>query len=363
MQKKPIPKVFVGMSGGVDSSVSAALLKEAGYDVTGVFIKAWHPDFLPCDWRADRLDAMRVCAKLSIPFFTLDLEEAYKKEVVDYMIREYREGKTPNPDVMCNKYIKFGHFFTWAMEKGADFVATGHYATLEQRNGVSYLAASADTDKDQTYFLWTLSQQILSRTLFPVGGMKKDDVRKEAKRFGLPNATKKDSQGLCFLGKIDMKEFLASYIPEHRGDVLNTHGKIIGYHNGAAFLTIGERHGFTISTKTASDVPLYVVYKDIKHNTITVGTRAEIAPTQNTIFLESLHSSSGQPFVDDTPMLVRTRYRQQLQPCTIHYIDHDYNKPTLTIKSSKENLSPGQSAVFYNLKGDICLGGAIIKKV
>ncbi len=186
-------RAYVGMSGGVDSSVSAALLKEQGYDVTGVFIKVWQPEFFECTWRADRLDAMRVCAKLNIPFITLNLEAEYKKEVVDYMIEEYKKGKTPNPDVMCNKYVKFGGFFDWAMKQGADFVATGHYArNLEARPLSKYkLLAGEDKNKDQTYFLWTLTQKQLSKILFPIGEIEKPEVRKLGKKIWFEHGCKK----------------------------------------------------------------------------------------------------------------------------------------------------------------------------
>lgn len=201
--QKPLgKKLFVGMSGGVDSSVSAALLKEAGYHVTGVFLKVWQPDFLPCNWKEERLDAMRVAAVLDIPFVTIDLEKEYKEEVVDYMIAEYRRGRTPNPDVMCNKEIKFGAFLKKALAMGADAVATGHYAQnmfnpAAGTVGLWEMRESADTDKDQTYFLWTLTQERLSKILFPIGHLTKPEVRKLAQKFGLPTAEKKDSQGLC----------------------------------------------------------------------------------------------------------------------------------------------------------------------
>src|SRR3990167_4048684 len=195
--------VYIGLSGGVDSSVSAALLKKQGYDVTGVFIKVWQPNWITCTWKEDRLDAMRVCAKLEIPFLTLDLEKEYKRDVVDYMIREYKAGRTPNPDVMCNRYIKFGAFFNWARKYGADYIATGHYAQVFKKVTGYRLQVSRDFEKDQTYFLWTLTQRELSQTLFPVGRITKPEVRKLAKKFGLPTADKKDSQGLCFIGKVD----------------------------------------------------------------------------------------------------------------------------------------------------------------
>ncbi|MDO8591094.1 MAG: tRNA 2-thiouridine(34) synthase MnmA, partial [bacterium] len=235
-----LSKVYVGLSGGVDSSVSAALLKKQGFDVTGVFIKVWQPDFIECTWKEDRLDAMRVCAKLDIPFIELNLEKEYKKEVADYMIAEYKAGKTPNPDVMCNKQIKFGAFYNFARNQGADYIATGHYARIVKRktynakrknekikssshplHATCYtLHVASDANKDQSYFLWNIKQEQLPHILFPVGGMLKPEVRRLAKRFGLITADKKDSQGLCFLGKIDMKEFLKNYIKLKPGNVL-----------------------------------------------------------------------------------------------------------------------------------------------
>ncbi|MFC1802234.1 tRNA 2-thiouridine(34) synthase MnmA, partial [Patescibacteria group bacterium] len=248
--KNKSKKVFVGMSGGVDSSVSAVLLKKQGYNVVGCFIKTWHPDFLPCTWKEDRLDAMRVCAFLEIPFIDIDLEKEYKEEVFQYMVSEYREGRTPNPDVMCNKKIKFGGFFKKAMSLGADFVATGHYARNVLRGGKQNLMKGVDNNKDQTYFLWTLTQEKLEKIIFPIGHLEKKEVRKLAKKFNLPTAEKKESQGLCFVGKIEMKDFLKRFLEEKKGDVLNEKGEVVGWHEGAQYYTIGQRHGFIITKKT-----------------------------------------------------------------------------------------------------------------
>ena len=385
-------KVFVGLSGGVDSSVSAALLKKTGYEVTGVFIKGWHPDWGPCGWQEDRLDAMRVCAHLGIPFRDLDLSREYKKEVVDYMVREYRAGRTPNPDVMCNRYIKFGAFFNWARKYGADYIATGHYAQKKLSASSFQLLASKDKNKDQTYFLWTLTQRELSRTIFPVGGMTKPEVRKLAKKFGLPTADKKDSQGLCFVGKVDLPDFLSHFMKPKRGDVLDENDKKIGWHDGAFFLTIGQRHGFTITKKTPNDSPYYIVAKDIKKNTISVSyTLNPEMSFSGKLFADqplphlakSLPSTTFRGVLDkvvlrDVNWLVgkapdftktyfaRFRYRQPLQEikiksCSSRTATSLWQSDCLQIKFQKPQtaIAPGQSLVIYTKLGE-CLGGGII---
>ena len=358
--------VFVGLSGGVDSSVSAALLKDAGYDVTGVFIKAWHPDFLPCTWQDEKRDAMRVCAALDIPFMLCDAEEAYKKDVVDYMIAEYKKGRTPNPDVMCNKYVKFGVFFDFAMAHGADFVATGHYAQTNAKvgNAGSSLVISTDTEKDQTYFLWTLTQDHIAKTLFPVGHLKKPQVRKLAEKYNLHTFEKKDSQGLCFMGKVDLKEFLAHYIPGKKGKVIDEKGKAIGSHDGAVFYTIGERHGFGIDakTKTSKDAPYYIVAKDLRKNTLTVSHdkpednadfgRKEITLEQCNFTAEIM---TGEKYG------IRLRYRQELQEGIFTNIERAKDG-SITAALQFQDLQqavPGQSCVVYD--GNLCLGGGIVR--
>ncbi|OGI63899.1 tRNA 2-thiouridine(34) synthase MnmA [Candidatus Nomurabacteria bacterium RIFCSPLOWO2_01_FULL_41_21] len=276
--------VFIGLSGGVDSAVSATLLKKQGFEVVGVFMRTWHPDFLPCNEEEERLDAMRVATHLNIPFLTFDFEKVYKKEVADYMIAEYKAGRTPNPDVMCNKEVKFGAFLKKALSMGADYVATGHYARIDERleikvkqknkklkSKIFNLKSGLDPAKDQSYFLWTLNQKQLSKILFPIGHLKKRDVRVLAKKYKLPVAEKKDSQGICFLGEVDLKEFLKHYIKEKKGKVLLTETKeIVGHHMGVVFSTLGERRGFTITKKTPNDKPYYVIGKDIKKNILYV---------------------------------------------------------------------------------------------
>ena len=350
--------VFVGLSGGVDSSVTAALLKDAGYDVVGVFIRTWQPDFIQCNFKDDRLDAMRVAAHLGIPFLECDAEDAYKKAVADYMIAEYKAGRTPNPDVMCNREIKFGVFWEFAKARGADFIATGHYAqinrAIEQKsNEATYsLMKAVDPAKDQAYFLYRLTNEDLAHVLFPLGGMKKDKVRALAQMYGLPTARKKDSQGICMLGDLDLKDFLSHYIPQTRGDVLSEDGEVVGYHDGAVFLTLGERHGFTITKKTPHDERYYIVGKDIEKNTITVSnTVASVAAISATKEV-SLHKLSwvNTPPEEAKNYAVQIRYHGDLLPCTFSNGVAIFAEPVLVAR--------GQSIVFYDK--DICLGGGIV---
>jgi tRNA-specific 2-thiouridylase len=353
-------KVFVGLSGGVDSAVSAALLQRAGYDITGVFIKTWQPDWMECSWREDRLDAMRVAAHLDIPFVTLDLIDEYKKGVVDYMVAEYKAGRTPNPDVMCNREVKFGGFFMWAMGQGADFVATGHYAQVVEKEihgkKVFELHAGDDLNKDQSYFLWTLTQKELSKTLFPVGTIEKPEVRRLAKKFRLPNAIKKDSQGLCFIGKIDFEDFLAHFIEKKPGKVLLASGEEVGIHEGAIFLTLGERHGFTITKRTPFDKPLYIVSKDVNKNTITVSEVKPETKNGDTVILEKTNWTAGTPQKGES-LSVRTRYRQTLFTCVVQSVEQ-HNVVIRVTENSSDIATPGQSAVLY--RGTLCLGGGVV---
>lgn len=351
MEEKSKKTVYVGVSGGVDSSVSLALLKKDGYDVVGCFIKTWQPDFIECTWKEERRDAMRVCAMLDVPFLTIDAEREYKDLVGEYFIEEYRAGRTPNPDVMCNKEIKFGVFLKYALAHGADYVATGHYAQVINKEGVYKLLMGADEAKDQSYFLWTLTEAQLKKILFPVGHLPKTEVRRIAEKFGLITAEKKDSQGVCFLGPIDMKEFLAHYIPKKTGDVLNTEGKKIGSHDGALFFTLGERHGFTITEKGTEDKRLYVVSRDLDKNTITVSakTRGSTSSLKQELKLREVNwhmqPERGKKYA------ARIRYQQPLQTCTVE-------SNTILFEEPQEAASAGQSVVVY--EGDIVLGGGII---
>ena len=360
--KKSKGKVYLGMSGGVDSSVSAALLQKEGYEVIGVFMKVWQPDFLPCTWREERLDAMRVSAHLGIPLLTWDFEKEYKEGVADYMIAEYKAGRTPNPDVMCNREVKFGAFFRRAIAECADFVATGHYARVvqSQRSKVKSefrMLKGVDDAKDQSYFLWTLRQEQLSKTFFPIGGFKKPQVRVLAKKFALPVAEKKDSQGLCFVGKLDMKDFLAHFIEEKEGSVLNEKGEIIGSHRGAYYYTLGERHGFTVTKKGTDDAPLYVVSKDFESNTITV---APLVKNALQCASQELHASQASFCVGgvlDTAKkyTAQVRYHGEQYKCKITAL----TESSFSLHLEKPAVfDAGQSVVLYN--GNECLGGGVI---
>jgi tRNA-specific 2-thiouridylase len=376
--------VFVGLSGGVDSAVSAALLQKEDYEVVGVFIKTWHPDFLECNEEGERRDAMRVAAYLDIPFLTFDLADVYKKEVGDYMISEYKKGRTPNPDVMCNKEVKFGAFLKKALAMGADYVATGHYATLrrDSKNSPLYPQAGSDTDlfllhllrgkdptKDQSYFLWTLRQEQLSKILFPVGDLKKSEVRKLAKKFGLPVAEKKDSQGICFLGTVDLKQFLKHYIKEKKGKALNEKGEVIGTHSGVVFFTLGERHGFTITKKSSNDGAHYIVGKNVKKNILIVSQermgnfsggrfRPQGGGKPNnfpfSLLLENTNWISKVP-EENRNHTAQIRYHGEFLPCKIKVTGKTkaeviFKKPTI--------VASGQSCVLYDK--DVCLGGGVV---
>lgn len=355
MQTPTNKTVFVGLSGGVDSSVAALRLLKEGYIVIGVFIKVWHPAFLECNWEQERLDAMRVAAKLGIPFMTCDAQKAYKDDVADYFIDEYKQGRTPNPDVMCNQYVKFGAFLKFAILHNADYIATGHYAQRIQTPKGYQLFRGVDTLKDQSYFLWTLTQDQLSKTLLPIGASEKKVIRNEAHKAGLITATKKDSQGICFLGQVDIPEFLSHYITLKDGNVLTTDGHVIGNHKGAFVYTTGQRHGFTINAENPESKPYYVVARDIKSNTITVATKKPVQEEKSNVTLTALNYIAWEPIVGAT-IEIQTRYRQKPTLCTIDEIAENFLK--LAYIETGEQISRGQSCVLYN--GMQCCGGGII---
>ncbi|MEK7659137.1 MAG: tRNA 2-thiouridine(34) synthase MnmA [Patescibacteria group bacterium] len=360
MSKKNEKKtIFVAMSGGVDSSVAAALMKKQGYNVTGVFMRPWQPisqgrtldelndstlDY--CLWRQDREDALRVAAKLDIPLLTWDFSKEYRKYVADYMIRGYQRGITPNPDVMCNKFIKFGVFLDKALELGADYIATGHYV----RKVNNKLFKARDLNKDQSYFLYTLTQKQLKYCLFPIGNWNKNEVRQMAKKSGLSNWAKPDSQGVCFVGSLKVSEFLKKWIEPLKGSVLRkSDEKILGEHDGAWLYTIGQRHGLNLS----AGKPYYVVDKDFKNNVLYVEERLEIKNQELGIMDFNWINQKEKLPLD---CKVKTRYRQKDLNCAI--VKNDFDKALVKIKENNTPVAPGQSAVFY--KGNELLGGGII---
>jgi tRNA-uridine 2-sulfurtransferase len=349
-EKKRSKKVLVGISGGVDSSVSAILLQKEGYEVEGVFAKVWQPDFVECTWRDEMKDAMRVCARLDIPFHFLDLEKEYKALVGDYMISEYQAGRTPNPDVMCNTHIKFGLIYEFAMQNGFDYVATGHYA----QNIDGQLSRGADTNKDQSYFLWNVARDKFRHILFPIGGLEKSEVRAIASRHKLFTAEKKDSQGLCFIGPVDMKSFLKNLIRTSPGDVLNTSGEVIGAHEGAQLYTVGERHGFAIHPvyKDTHDKALFVIGKNVEKNTLTIDSAA---PTAKEIILDSVNL-----LMSSLPEVVEVQFRYRQTPLRAICVEKN-GKLTLVPQEPAEFVAIGQSAVMY--AGPVCIGGGVVDKV
>lgn len=346
--------IFVGLSGGVDSSVAALRLQKQGYTVVGVFIKVWHPDFMVCNWEQERLDAMRVAAHLGIPFLTCDAEAEYRDEVAHFFIQEYKAGRTPNPDVMCNQHVKFGAFLRFAQHHGADYIATGHYAQRIDGKTGPELHRGIDTNKDQTYFLWTLSPAQLSYTLFPVGDSPKEQIRREAEEAGIPTAHKKDSQGICFLGHVDIPEFLSHYIELVLGDVLSEAGEVIGEHQGAFVYTTGQRHGFTLHTTDEQRSPMFVLDRDTDRNTITVGLKEHMLETTDSLLLHSI--CLRQPVVNGEKITAQIRYRQT--PFFVTVIELHQAQLTITPEENMERPAAGQSCVLY--RGENCIGGGII---
>ena len=345
--------VYLGMSGGVDSSVSALLLKNQGYNVIGVYMKNWSKDLpgMKCPWAEDLADAKRIAVKLDLDFEVWDFEEAYKKKVVDYMLEEFKKGNTPNPDIMCNQEIKFKMFYDEAMRRGGDFIATGHYARVQnsatnpEYHGPAKLLRAVDENKDQTYFLYRISEASLAHTLFPIGDMVKPDVKKLAEENGLHNAYKKESMGVCFVGEVGMRDFLKEYIDIKPGEIREAETeKVLGVHEGAVFYTIGQRHGLYIS----GGLPYYVVKKDLEKNIVYVSKNLN----NEDLWTKELQLTDiiwrGNETED---ILVRLRHRAPL-------IKAKFKNNTIIFENKIKRPAAGQSVVFYNETE--CLGGGII---
>lgn len=348
-------KVIVGMSGGVDSSVAALLLRDAGYDVRGVFMKNYEPppgSNQPCPWEQDQADVAAVCEVLGIPWESWNFEKEYAQRVLEYFFREYDAGRTPNPDIMCNREIKFGAFLQRAKREGYDTIATGHYAAVAKKGPLFALREAADTSKDQTYFLHTLGQKELVHTLFPLGGMQKQAVRALALKAQLPTAKKPDSQGICFIGQVDVREFLKTRLEALPGPVVTADGKEIGEHQGLPYYTIGQRHGLGVG----GGVPLYVAAKHPKTNTLVVakGNRDPILHAQG-LLASAAHWVAGHVPAKSFRCTARIRYRQPVEACLVTVVTKGLQ---VQFDTKQRAITPGQAVVFY--QDGFCLGGATI---
>ncbi|MGV3346557.1 tRNA 2-thiouridine(34) synthase MnmA [Enterobacteriaceae bacterium LUAb1] len=354
-------KVIVGMSGGVDSSVSAWLLQQQGYQVEGLFMKNWEEDDGEeyCTAAADLADARSVCDKLGIHLHTINFAAEYWDNVFEHFLEEYKAGRTPNPDILCNKEIKFKAFLEFAAEDlNADYIATGHYVRRQDADGTSYLWRGIDKNKDQSYFLYTLSHTQIAQSLFPLGGLEKPEVRRLAEKLNLVTAKKKDSTGICFIGERKFRDFLGRYLPARPGIIRHAEGQIIGEHQGLMYHTLGQRKGLGIGgLKDRNEQPWYVVDKDVANNELIVAQGGHHPRLMSVgLLAQQLHWVDRQPLTAPLSCTVKTRYRQQDISCTITPRDTDcidvrFDAPVAAV-------TPGQSAVFYH--GDICLGGGII---
>ena len=363
MEKTPKTRVVVGMSGGVDSSVTALLLKEKGYEVIGIFMKNWDDtdEFGYCTATEDYKDVQAVAQQIGIPYYSVNFEKDYWDKVFQYFLDEYKKGRTPNPDVMCNKEIKFKAFLDYAMDLGADYVATGHYAQVEQdENGITHMLRGVDNNKDQTYFLNQLSQDQISKVLFPLGGMEKSQVREIAEAAGLATAKKKDSTGICFIGEKNFTEFLSTYLPASPGNMITLDGKKIGEHSGLMYYTIGQRKGLGIGGGGESDEPWFVVGKDLQTNTLFVGQGYHHEQLYaESLYATDIHFTTDEKKSSPFSCTAKFRYRQKDTAVTV-YLNEDQSEAKVIFDEPVRAVTPGQAVVFYN--GMECLGGGTIQK-
>lgn len=355
-------KVIVGMSGGVDSSVSAYLLQQQGYQVTGLFMKNWEEDDDTeyCSAAADLADAQAVCDKLGIELLTINFAAEYWDNVFEHFLEEYKAGRTPNPDILCNKEIKFKAFLEYAAEDlGADYIATGHYVRRRDISGTTQLLRGLDSNKDQSYFLYTLSHDQVAQSLFPVGELEKPEVRRIAEQLGLITAKKKDSTGICFIGERKFRDFLARYLPAKPGPIMTVDGQKIGQHDGLMYHTLGQRKGLKIGgTREGSDEPWYVVDKDVENNILIAAQGHEHPRLMSAgLIAQQLDWVSREPLTQPMRCVVKTRYRQEDIPCTVTPLGDD--KISVRFDNPVAAVTPGQSAVFY--QDEVCLGGGVIE--
>lgn len=350
-------KVVLGMSGGVDSSVSALLLKEQGYEVIGVFMRNWHEtdDEGHCTAEQDYTDVRRVADFLGIPYYSVDLSKQYMDEVFQLFLDEYKKGRTPNPDVLCNKEIKFGHFKKIAKDIEADYVATGHYAGTICINGKTYLTRARDENKDQTYFLNQLKESQIADVIFPLSEITKPEVRKLAEKYNIPTATKKDSTGVCFIGERNFKKFLSEYVPMKPGKIMSLDGRVVGEHEGVFFYTIGQRKGMGLGGAGTGE-PYYVVKKDVINNILYVNQGECPELFSKELIANDFNFITDRAEEGET-LLVRIRHRQPLVPAKLNYISDSSIK--LSFEEPLRAVTPGQYAVVY--RDRICLGGGVIE--
>ena len=352
-------KVIIGLSGGVDSAVAAFLLKQQGYQVEGLFMKNWEEDDDTdyCTAAVDLADAEQICSVLDIPLRTANFSAEYWDRVFEYFLIEYKAGRTPNPDIICNKEIKFKAFLDYALLLGADFIATGHYAQKLNSHAKAQMLKAVDANKDQTYFLYALGQKALQHTLFPLGNYEKPEVRKIAKQLGFKNSAKKDSTGICFIGERKFTDFLQQYLPAQPGDIISDKGEIIGQHNGLMFHTLGQRKGLGIGGLAQStDDPWYVYGKDLANNRLLVcqGGNNNLLMTNRLTCSQLLWINEQQPELAFN-VRCKVRYRQPDQDCSVNLTEAG---AMVSFPDHQRAITPGQSVVFY--QGERCLGGAII---
>jgi tRNA-specific 2-thiouridylase len=354
--------IVVGMSGGVDSAVTALLLQEQGHQVTGLFMKNWEEDDGTeyCTAMQDLADAQQVCDTLGIELKVVNFAAEYWDDVFEVFLSEFKAGRTPNPDILCNKYVKFKAFLDFAIEDlGADYIATGHYARVSENNGEYYLLKGLDPDKEQSYFLYTLKQHELAHTLFPIGHLHKKEIRRLAQQAGFANSRKKDSTGICFIGERKFREFLQRYLPTQPGEMRTPEGQLVGKHQGLMYYTLGQRQGLGIGgVKDAPDEPWYVLEKDLERNILVVGQgHSHPLMLGNSLEASSLDWCDDKPLSGEIECAAKTRYRQADQLCRLAPLGVD--RCRVIFNESQRAITPGQSVVFY--QGEICLGGGIIE--